>query len=86
MHFRCMPRYYFDLRNDVDVDDEEGRELPDMEAVRAAALAEAREMIAESVHTGRLHLGHRIQVRDEFGTVVHITRFADALEVVPAKD
>ena len=32
-----MPRYYFHLLNDVDVPDQEGKELPDLEAARAQA-------------------------------------------------
>ena len=78
-----MPIYYFDLRNDVNVDDEEGRELPDLAAAHAAALVEAREMITESVERGRVDLRHRIEVRDESGSIVHTLHFGDAIEVVP---
>ena len=78
-----MPRYYFDLRNDVDVADEEGRELPDLNSVRDAAVVEAREMIGESVLLGRINLNHRIEVRDESGDTVLVMRFGDAVEVTP---
>lgn len=78
-----MPRYYFDLKNDVDAKDEEGRDLPDLGAARAAAIAEARELMTESVLTGHLDLNHRIEVRDENGGVVLVMHFGEAVEVTP---
>jgi hypothetical protein len=40
-----MPRYYFNVRDGRDVDeDEEGVELPDLEAARAEALATVAEL------------------------------------------
>ena len=79
-----MPRYFFDLKNDVDVADEEGRELADLAAVRAAAIVEAREMMTESVLLGRLNLGHSIEVRDESGSIVLVMPFGEAVDIVPA--
>ncbi|QIK78275.1 hypothetical protein G7077_04510 [Sphingomonas piscis] len=76
-----MARYFFDLKNDVDVRDEEGRELAGLDEVRTAAVAEAREMMTESVLSGHLNLDHFIQVRDEGGTVVLVMRFAEAVDV-----
>lgn len=77
-----MPRYFFDLRNDVDVSDEEGRILDDLAAVRTAAIAEAREMMTESVLKGHLNLGHSIEVRDETGAIILVMPFGEAVDVV----
>lgn len=78
-----MPRYFFDLRNGVDVADEEGRILPDLASARTAAIAEAREMMTAAVLRGELNLGHSIEVRDESGATVLVMRFGEAVEVTP---
>lgn len=77
-----MPRYFFDLHNDVDAIDREGVELPDLEAAKAHALDEARTMIqASTEENGSIDLNHHIDVRDESGTVVHVIHFEDAVTV-----
>jgi len=77
-----VPRYYFDLHNDMDVLDEEGKELPDLRAVQAAALCEVREMALASIaDNGELNLCHHIDVRDESGAIVYVMRFEDAVTV-----
>lgn len=76
-----MPRYFFDLHNDVDSLDDEGKDLPDLEAAKANALREAREMMQESVCNGHLDLRHHIDVRDESGNVPYVLHFEDAVEV-----
>ena len=81
-----MPRYYFDLHNDVDAIDDEGRELPDLEAVRADVLKEVRAMIKTSIdETGRIDLRHHIDVRDENDAVVYVMHFEDAVTVQRAE-
>lgn len=77
-----MPRFYFDLHNDFDALDQEGKELDGIEDARAIALAEAREMIEASVAEGRVDLNHFIQVRDESGNIVHRLRFREAITIV----
>jgi hypothetical protein len=77
-----MPRYFFDLHNDVDAIDREGVELPDLEAAKAHALDEARTMIQASTEdTGKIDLNHHIDVRDDSGAVVHVVNFEDAITV-----
>ena len=78
-----MPRFYFDLHNDFDALDQEGKELDGIEDAREIALAEAREMIEASVAEGRVDLNHFIQVRDESGNIVHRLRFREAITIVP---
>jgi hypothetical protein len=82
-----MPRYFFDLHNDIDAIDDEGIELPDLRAGKAHALGEARTMIQASVaETGRIDLRHHIDIRDENGAVVHVMRFGDAVKIQRGED
>ena len=77
-----MTRFFFDLHNEVDVIDEEGREFADQDAAKVYALREAREMIQVSVEEhGRIDLRHRLEVRDESGAVAFTTLFDDAVVV-----
>jgi hypothetical protein len=76
-----MPRFYFNLRDDLVVDDEEGRELPDIAAARDCALLNARSIASENVHKGHLDLSHRIEVVDHDGRIVATVSFADAVKV-----
>jgi hypothetical protein len=77
-----MPRYFFHLRNDLSVDDEEGIELPDLESARARAERYALDMSAASVLEHRkLNLHHRIEVADETGRLVLTVKFGDVLSV-----
>jgi hypothetical protein len=76
-----MPRYFFDLHNDVDATDEEGKDLPHLQAAINHALCEARIMIQASVEeTGRIDLTHHIDIR-EGNRVVHVMHFEDAVTV-----
>ena len=80
-----MPRYFFDLYNDITALDDEGRELPDLESAKNNASKEAREMVEASVHDhGRVDLRHRIELRNDAGAVVHTVHFEDAVNVVRA--
>jgi hypothetical protein len=77
-----MARYFFDLHNDLDVEDPEGRDLPDLEAVKAHLLHEVREMVKASIdETGRIDLRHHIDVKNESGAVVLVMHFKDAVTV-----
>jgi hypothetical protein len=80
-----MAHFYFDLHNDLDVVDREGRELSGLEAARNNAVTEAREIMTENVENGRLDLNHYIEIRDESGAVVNRTSFGEAVEVIPER-
>ena len=76
-----MGRYYFHLRDGADVLlDPDGRELAEG-AITAAALAEARAMIAADVLEGHVRLDQQIEVLDSEGAVVHRLPFEDAVTV-----
>ncbi len=77
-----MPRFYFHLHNDVDTFDEEGRELPDVEAARSASLHDARNMAAESVKKGHLDPSHYVAVTDENGETLFCTTFGEAVTII----
>ena len=82
-----MPRYFFDLHNDIDAQDDEGRELPDVDTVVAEALKEARQLIKASIDdTGRIDLRHHIHVRDDRGETVFVIHFEDAVTVQRGDD
>jgi predicted transport protein len=61
--------------------DEEGQELSDEQAARSSAFASAREMACVEVQKGHLHLGHRVEVEDESGTILATVQFRDVVEI-----
>lgn len=77
-----MPRFYFHLRNDVDVPDNEGNELPDIESARSYAMHLARFEISETIkRESRFNLDHRIDIEDEEHRTVETIRFRDVVQV-----
>jgi hypothetical protein len=60
--------------------DREGADLPDVDAARERAVADARQMACVEVKEGHLTLSHRIAVSDENGDVMTV-HFKDAVEV-----
>jgi hypothetical protein len=78
MRFCAMPRFYFHVYNDLVATDEEGLELPDVDAAREQAMDSARELVCESIHQGHLNLDHRIEVDDENGRRVMTVSYRDA--------
>ena len=77
-----MARYFFHLRNDLDVPDREGQELPDLDAARAQAVVFAVDMAAASVLEHRkVNLHHRIDIEDGAGQVLHTVEFGDVVAI-----
>ncbi|HST95450.1 MAG TPA: hypothetical protein VLJ78_11810 [Microvirga sp.] len=59
-----MPRYFFNIRDGYDLDeDDEGIELPDVEAARAEALATVEELRDQLADAGNIEL----EITDETG-------------------
>ena len=77
-----MPRFYFNLRNDISVDDDEGAVLPDLVAARQHALSNARSIAAANVYRGRLDLSLSIEIVDHTGELADTVTFGDAVTVV----
>ena len=78
----AVPRYYFHLFNDIEVQDDEGQSFADPAAARAFAIGQARALIAAmTVEDGRIVLHHRIDIEDEQHAVVDSVHFRDAVMV-----
>jgi hypothetical protein len=78
-----MPRYHFDLHDGVGlVLDEEGRELPDLAAVRREAVKGIRSVVSAEVGRGSLDLTGRLVVRDGGAAEVLAMTFDEALSIV----
>ena len=79
-----MARYYLHLRDGTDeILDEEGVEFAGMEAVRAAVLNGARDVISNEVRSsGLIDLRYRIDAEDEAGEVVYSLPFQHAVNVI----
>jgi hypothetical protein len=76
-----MQSYFFHLRNGKDVLlDAEGRML-EIADVDAAALKEARAIIASDINDGTIDLDQGIEVQDRSGEVVNRTAFRDAVHI-----
>jgi hypothetical protein len=77
-----MPHYFFHLRNDLDVPDPEGRDLPDLDTAREKARREARILIGElAKEQGRIVLHHRIDIEDEKGVMLDTVLFSDVVVI-----
>jgi hypothetical protein len=76
-----MPKFYFNVFNDMVVIDDEGTDLPDVQAARAQARTGAAQMIAEQIIAGkRMNVRHRIEVEDEDRCPVFTLPFRDLVE------
>ena len=76
-----MAHYFFNIVDGVRIDDEEGQELPDLEAARAEAVKSARSIMADAIWTGRLPLDEEIEIADQKGQVLAIVAFAEAVYI-----
>ena len=76
-----MPRYFFNVYDDVIAADEEGIELPNDQAARLQALIGARDIIASQIKHGYLVRSHWIDVMDERGELLLKLTFGDAVEI-----
>lgn len=77
-----MPRYYFHICNGTGfVQDEEGLELPDLDAARAEAVRSARSIMASDVQRGMLDLSSFIEIEDENQRLVQTLGFQEAVDL-----
>ena len=77
-----MPRYFLHLRNDMDVPDEEGLELPDLAAARETAIVNARFSLAQAaMEEAKINFSHRIDIEDADGRVLDTVWFRDVVKV-----
>lgn len=77
-----MPRFFFHLHECGEVTpDEEGCELPDLEAAHVRAVEAARDVMAGEVRYGALCLDCSIRIADARGEPLMRVLFRDALAV-----
>lgn len=67
-----------------DVLDDDGVELPDLEAVKSATLIVARDIMAGDLRNGEIDLRFQIDVENEAGAVVYSLPFEEAVRVTRA--
>lgn len=76
-----MARYFFHVK---DMDgiisrDQEGQELPDLDAARAEAVSSNREMLGERILHGGVIGPRQIEIADETGNVLAAITVTDVL-------
>jgi hypothetical protein len=77
-----MPHFFFTVFNGTGVTiDEEGRELPGIEAARDIALAGIRSIIGEEAKEGRIDLRGRLEVSNSSGDTLFTIGFPEAFEL-----
>ncbi|HEY0627082.1 MAG TPA: hypothetical protein VGD10_10155 [Allosphingosinicella sp.] len=77
-----MPRFYFHVCNGNGLtEDEEGQELPSVEAARKQALLEARSIMSEEMREGELNLASFIEVQNDAGEYLFTLPFEEAFKV-----
>ena len=75
-----MSRYFFNIDDRQEVTrDEEGIDLPNLDAVREEAIESARQIMSQGLLDGTLRDGRRFIVTDEAGIVVLELGFKDAI-------
>ena len=78
-----MPKYFFNIqRGEEIIPDEEGIDLPDLDAVREEARVGAREILAEEVLKGHIHPHQAFVVRDEAGQIALTLNFKGSLNLI----
>jgi hypothetical protein len=77
-----MPRYYFHVCDgDGFTEDEEGRELPDLEAARGEAIKGARSIMEAEVRAGTVDLASFIEVENDSRELVFTLPFSEAIRI-----
>lgn len=76
-----MARYFFHIKNDIEVADPEGQELDNLAAARQQAVHYARDLAAEAVRQGEVDLKHRIVIADEDGDAVLTVTFGESFVI-----
>jgi hypothetical protein len=76
-----VSHYFFNLYDDMTVIDEEGVELPSLQAARDKAYDAARALACAELLEGHLNLNHRIEVAEEGGRVIVILHFRDTFSI-----
>ena|SRR5688500_18276661 len=76
-----MPRFFFHIRDGATLDDPDGMFLPDVRAARLEAVRSARDIMADDLRRGRIHLSSWIEVTDAQGEPIFAVPFGEAVEI-----
>lgn len=77
-----MPRFYFHICNGTGlIEDEEGQDLPSVEAARLEAMRSARDVMAGDVQRGILDLSSFIEIEDADHQLIETLSFQDAIDL-----
>jgi hypothetical protein len=77
-----MPRFYFNLQDNLYREDQDGAEFPDLAAVRAHAFHYAMVLTSASVaERGSVTLSDSIVVTDDAGHLLFVVRLEDVVKV-----
>ena len=77
-----MPRFFFHVYNGIGfVEDEGGRDLPDIHRAREEGIKGIRSIMSDEVLKGRIDLRGRIEIADETAALVCTIPFEDAFEI-----
>ena len=76
-----MPRYFFNVYDDVIASDDEGMDLPNEQAARLHDIIGARDIMVEQVRRGYLVRSHWIDVVNDQGEVLLTVTFGDAVDI-----
>jgi hypothetical protein len=80
-YFFLVPRFYLHVHDTRDAIDEEGSDLPHLDAAYFEAIAGLRYIVAEQVRDGRLPTYTHITITDQCGNRLGLVTFNDAIEV-----
>lgn len=77
-----MPQFHLNIFSDVEAQDYEGIDRPDLDRVIAEAVAGVRDLVASGIREGRpVYRSYRIEITDEVGNLLHTVYFRDALDL-----
>ena len=77
-----MTRHFMHLHNRTgSICDEEGRELPDLQAARHSAIEPIHSLSSEEVRGGRLDLKGQVDILHETDNLLTVVPFAVALDM-----
>jgi hypothetical protein len=77
-------RYHLNIRNGVGlIEDEDGRDLSDLESARREAVDGIRSLVSEEVKKGFIDLTGQIEIVDDDGNLLGIVRYDEAVALIP---
>lgn len=82
-----MPRFHIHLHNSTgETNDEEGQELPGIDAAEDKAIEGIRSILSDEVRHGSLDLRGHAEIATTGGELIRIVRFADTVQLYIAPD